>query len=192
MNITKKLRNNIIFFVAIALLLFTPLGTFVKVQLLKVYVAVSSPASIEETNREVVNDFHWNLVDSSGKNVNFQEMEGEIILINFWATWCPPCIAEMPNLNKLHKDYGDKIKFLFVANDAVEKVNAYLGKNQYNLPVYYSSEKAPKELYSNSIPATFLIDDRGKIIMKKIGVSNWNSETVRNQIDELLAFSLAE
>lgn len=192
MNITKTLRNNIIFFIAIALLLFTPVGTFVKIQLLKIYVAVSSPSSIEEADRVVINDFNWKLIDHKGNSVNFQEMEGEIILVNFWATWCPPCIAEMPNLNELHKDYGDKIRFLFIANDDLEKVQAYLTKNNYDLPVYFQKSKAPSTLYSRSIPATFLIDDRGKIIMKKIGVSDWNSETVRNQIDELIAFSLAE
>ncbi len=192
MNITKKLRNNIIFFIMIALLLFTPVGSYVKVQLIKVYLMVSSPSSIEEAEREVLSDFDWKLVDDSGKIVNFQEMEGEIILVNFWATWCPPCIAEMSSLNELHKDYKDKIKFLFVANDQLEKVNAYLEKNKYDLPVYFQKSNGPKELYSKSIPTTFLIDDRGKIIMKEIGPSDWNSRNVRNQIDELLAFSLAE
>ena len=98
----------------------------------------------------------------------------------------------MPSLNALYSDYKDKIKFVFVANDQKSKVDAYLEKNNYDLPVYYSSEKAPTELYSNSIPATFLIDDRGKIVMKEIGSSDWNSTKVRNQINELVAFSLAE
>ncbi len=153
---------------------------------------VTNPSSIEEADREAVGDFNWNLVDSQGKTVNFQEMEGNVVLINFWATWCPPCIAEMPNLNELYTDYKDKISFVFVANDNVKSVNAYLKKNNYNLPVYYTSDDAPTALYSKSIPATFLIDDQGKIVMKEIGSSDWNSTNVRNQIDELLAFSLAE
>ena len=192
MHITKKQRNNIIFFVLIALIIFTPVGSYLKVKLNQVKVAFSNPSSIEDANREVVSAFHWNLVDSSGTKINFQELEGEIILVNFWATWCPPCIAEMPSLNALYSDYKDKIKFVFVANDQKSKVDAYLEKNNYDLPVYYSSEKAPTELYSNSIPATFLIDDRGKIVMKEIGSSDWNSTKVRNQINELVAFSLAE
>lgn len=192
MNITKKQWSNIIFFIVLALIIFTPVGTYVKVQLGKLRVMVSNPSSIEEANRETVNSFNWNLVDSQGKSVNFQEMEGQVILINFWATWCPPCIAEMPNLNALYADYKDKISFVFVANDNVKSVNAYLKKNQYDLPVYYASEDAPTALYSKSIPATFLIDDRGKIVMKELGSSDWNSANVRNQIDELLAFSLAE
>jgi len=192
MKFTKKLRNNILFFSAIGLLLFTPVGTFVKVQLMKVYILVSSPATIEEAKREVLSDFDWKLADDSGKIVNFQEMEGEVILVNFWATWCPPCIAEMPSLNALHEDYKDKIKFLFVANDDLDKVKAYFEKNNYDLPVYFQKSNGPTALYSKSIPATFLIDNYGKIVMKEIGPSDWNSTNVRNQIDELLAFSLAE
>ncbi len=159
---------------------------------MRVYIAVSNPSSIAEENRVTISDFNWNLIDSNGKSVNFQEMEGKVVLINFWATWCPPCIAEMPNLNMLYTDYKDKISFVFVANDTAENVRTYLTKNTYDLPVYYTSEKAPNELYSKSIPATFLIDDQGKIVMKEIGAGNWNSQNVRNQIDELLAFTLAE
>lgn len=192
MNIAKKHWSNILFVIVIALIIFTPVGSYVKVKLNQMKLIFSNPSSIEEAKRVTVSDFNWNLVDGSGKIVNFQEMEGEIVLVNFWATWCPPCIAEMPSLNELYADYKDKIRFVFVASDEVKNVNSYFEKNNFNLPVYYTSEKAPTELYANSIPATFLIDDRGKIIMKEIGSSDWNSKNVRNQIDELLAFSLAE
>ncbi|PTX59855.1 thiol-disulfide isomerase/thioredoxin, partial [Kordia periserrulae] len=191
-KLTRKHWSNIIFVVVLLLIFFTPAGTFVKVKLNQAKMLFVSPSSIEEAERVVLSNFQWNLVDTNGKVVNFQEMEGNIILVNFWATWCPPCIAEMPSLHNLHKDYGDKITFLFVANDTKEKVNTYLEKNNYNLPVYYATGNAPKEMQSNSIPTTFLIDDQGKIVMKEIGAANWNSTNVRTQIDELLAFSLAE
>ena len=151
-----------------------------------------SPSAIEEINRVNISNFDWNLVDSSGKTVNFKEMEGDIILVNFWATWCPPCVAEMPSLNELYKDYGDKITFVFLANDKIKSVNSYLKKNEYNLPVYYSKDNEPEELRSPSIPTTYLIDDQGNIVMKEVGSYNWNSTNVRNQIDEMLAFLLAE
>jgi thiol-disulfide isomerase/thioredoxin len=192
MKLTKKHWSNIIFVVVIILILFTPVGTFFKVKLNQAKMLFVSPSAIEASHRETLRNFDWNLVDREGKTLNFQEMEGEIILINFWATWCPPCVAEMPNLNDLYADYKDKITFLFVTNDDKEKVNAFLEKNAYQFPVYYALEKAPETIYSNSIPATFLIDDQGKIVMKEIGASNWNSTNVRNQLDELLAFSLAE
>lgn len=192
MKITKKQWNNIVFFIVLALLIFTPVGTYVKVQLMKLKVMVTNPSSIEEANRVTIRNFDWSLSDNQGKTVNFQEMEGEIVLVNFWATWCPPCVAEMPNLQALYEDYKHKINFVFVANDKVANVNAFLKKYQYDFPVYYALNDVPTALYSKSIPATFLIDDHGKIVMKEIGSSDWNSENVRKQIDELLAFSIAE
>lgn len=192
MKLTRKHWSNIIFVVVIALIIFTPVGTFVKVKLNQAKMLFFSPDSIELAERVTVSDFQWNLVDSSGKMVNFKEMEGDVILVNFWATWCPPCVAEMPSLNKLYADYKDKITFVFLANDKIKNVEAYLEKNGYDFPVYYSKDNEPTELQSPSIPTTYLIDDQGSIVMKEVGSYNWNSTNVRNQIDELLAFSLAE
>jgi thiol-disulfide isomerase/thioredoxin len=192
MKLTRKHWGNIIFVIVIVLIIFTPVGTFFKVKANQAKMLFVSPSTIDEAERETIGDFFWNLVDSNGKIVNFKEKEGDIILINFWATWCPPCIAEMPSLNDLYADYKDKITFVFIANDKKEKVNAYLESNNFELPVYYATAKAPEKLHSSSIPATFLIDDQGNIVMKEIGSANWNSTNVRNQIDELLAFSLAE
>lgn len=192
MKLTRKHWSNIIFVAIIALIIFTPVGTFVNVKLNQAKMLFMHPSSIEEAERVIISDFNWNLVDNQGKTINFQEMEGNIILLNFWATWCPPCVAEMPSLNDLYQDYGDKISFVFLANDNKEKVNSYLDKNSYNLPVYYTKANVPEELRSPSIPTTYLIDDQGKIVMKEVGSYNWNSTNVRNQIDELLAFSVAE
>ncbi|AXG70845.1 thiol-disulfide oxidoreductase ResA [Kordia sp. SMS9] len=192
MKLTKKHWYNIIFVVVLVLIIFTPVGTFVKIKFNQAKMLFFSPTNIEVSERVVISDFDWNLVDSNGKPVNFQEMEGNIILVNFWATWCPPCVAEMPSLNNLYVDYKDKITFVFLANDTMKSVEAYLEKNTYDFPVYYSKEKEPIELQSSSIPTTYLIDDQGTIVMKEVGAYNWNSTSVRNQIDELLAFSLAE
>lgn len=192
MKLTKKHWYNIIFVVVIALIIFTPVGTFVNVKLNQAKMWFSNPSSIETSERVTISDFDWNLVDNNGKTVNFQEMEGNIILVNFWATWCPPCVAEMPSLNNLYKDYGDKITFVFMANDKIKNVNSYFEKNGYDLPVYYSKDNEPIALQSPSIPTTYIIDDQGTIVMKEVGAYNWNSTSVRNQIDELLAFTLAE
>lgn len=192
MKYIRKQGSNLLFVLVLVLLLFTPVGTYVKVKLNQAKLWFVNPSTIEIAKREVISNFNWNLVDDEGKQINFQQMEGEVVLINFWATWCPPCIAEMPSLQELYADYGKRIKFLFVANDQPQKVSSFLKENGYNLPVYYAKSEVPKELYSRSIPATFLIDDQGNIVMKEIGSSNWNSQNVRKQIDELIAFSLAE
>ena len=109
------------------------------------------------------------------------------MFINFWATWCPPCIAEMPDLQELYNDYGEKITFLFVTNEDRETVSSFFTKKEYNLPAYQAIQKAPEQLYSRSIPATYLINKQGEIVINKTGAASWNSKKVRSQIDQLLS-----
>jgi hypothetical protein len=76
--------------------------------------------------------------------------------------------------------------FLFVTTDHFEKVNAFLIKENLNLPIYHSVTDPPLELESSTIPATYLIDKHGNIVVAKIGTADWNSESFRKNLDELL------
>ncbi|WP_407918676.1 TlpA family protein disulfide reductase [Flavobacterium xinjiangense] len=108
------------------------------------------------------------------------------MFINFWATWCPPCIAEMPSFQNLYANYQDKIIFLFVTTDSFEKANTFMNKENLTLPVYQSITNPPLEMESSTIPATFLIDKQGNIVLAKIGTANWNSDSFRGKLDQLL------
>lgn len=146
-----------------------------------------SPSIIDENKRDLVDDYNWQLQDIEGSSVNFNTSENKVVLINFWATWCPPCIAEMPSLHKLYDDYQDKIDFYFVSNEEVGVLNDFLSKNNYAFKVHIPKTKYPESFDISSIPRTFLIDKDGNIVIDKTGAANWNSEKVRNQIDALLA-----
>ena len=76
---------------------------------------------------------------------------------------------------------------LFIANDEPLKVDEFLEKRDYELPVYFQLAKAPEELKSNSLPTTYIIDTSGKIIVNKKGAADWNSGKVRDLLDKLLA-----
>jgi thiol-disulfide isomerase/thioredoxin len=180
----KSTLQNIVFIVLIALLLFSPLGTFVKIQLNR--LIAFSPKTIAVTDQKVLSSYQWQLVDASGKSVTLEEYKGKIIFINFWATWCPPCIAEMPSMQKLYADYQDKIVFLFVTTDSFEKANAFMIKENLTLPVYQSVTNPPLEMESSTIPATYLIDKQGNVILAKIGTADWNSDSFREKLNELL------
>jgi thiol-disulfide isomerase/thioredoxin len=185
MKIPKKSTiQNVAFIVFIALLLFSPIGTFVKVQLNR--LIAFSPKTIAETDQKMLSSYQWQLIDAAGKSANLQDHEGKLVFINFWATWCPPCIAEMPSMQKLYVDYQDKIVFLFVTTDSFEKANAFLIKENLTLPVYQSLTNPPTEMESSTIPATYLIDQQGNVILAKIGTANWNSDSFREKLDELL------
>lgn len=173
-----------LFLVGILVFLFTPLGFMVRVQMSKL---LSSSAAIFKTEMQTPLDtYEWRLVDQKGNDFNFERKKGEVIFINFWATWCPPCVAEMPSLQKLYDDYGNRVAFMFVANDDSEKVTKFLIKKGYNIPVYYSKTKNPDVLTSKVLPTTYIINREGRIIVAEIGATDWNSAKIRILLEELL------
>lgn len=180
----KKTIQNIIFIIFLGLLLFSPLGTFIKVQINR--LIVFSPKTIQVQDQKMLSSYQWQLLDANGKQVSLKNYRGKVIFINFWATWCPPCIAEMPSLQKLYNDYQDKIVFLFVTSDSFEKSKAFLKKEELDLPIYQAITKPPLEMESSTIPATYVIDKQGNIIVAKIGTANWNSDSFRDKLDYYL------
>jgi thiol-disulfide isomerase/thioredoxin len=180
----KSTLQNIALIAFLALLLFSPLGTIIKVQLNRIFAF--SPSTITETDQKKLSNYQWKLKDSTGKIVSLEAYKGKIVLINFWATWCPPCIAEMPSMQKLYADYQDKIVFLFVTTDSFEKANTFLIKESLDLPVYQSLSHPPSEMDSSTIPATYLIDKQNNLVLAKIGAADWNSDSFRKKLDSLL------
>lgn len=146
-----------------------------------------SPSVTDEEDRKEIGAFDWLLVSDKNEHINFKEFKGEVILVNFWATWCPPCIAEMPSLQSLYNDYGTKVRFVFVSNEDPSKVSNFLSNNDFTLPVFREGSPTPNEMQSKSIPATFVIDRDGKIVISKIGSANWNSDKVRKQLDAMIS-----
>lgn len=184
MKIRKPKISTIVFLIAVALLLIPqtrkPIQVFVQKGLARI-----SPSIIADNKQASIADYNWKLKDENGTILNFQEAKGKVVLINFWATWCPPCIAEMPSLQELYNDYKDKVEFLFVSDEPFKKINPFLEKNSYDFKVY--NEASRSDFFNvRGIPRTFLIDKQGKVVIDKTGAANWNSNTVRQTIDELL------
>ncbi|MFV8359885.1 TlpA family protein disulfide reductase [Flavobacterium sp. LS1P3] len=180
----KSTLQNVAFMLFIALLLFSPLGTFVKIQVNR--LIVFSPKTIAVTDQKMLSSYQWQLVDATGQRVTLEDYKGKMIFINFWATWCPPCIAEMPSIQKLYADYHDKIVFLFVTTDSFEKAKTFMVRENLTLPVYQSVTNPPLEMDSTTIPATYLIDKQGYLILAKIGTANWNSDSFREKLDHYI------
>ncbi|MFK2820754.1 TlpA disulfide reductase family protein [Flavobacteriaceae sp. LMIT009] len=185
MKLRKPKASNIIFFVVIALLIIPQTRKPIQVALNKV-IAVFGPLIIDEGKRSVFEYSSWRLEGLNGEQINFKDLEGEVVLLNFWATWCPPCIAELPHIQELSKEYGNRIKIVLVSGESLNKVSSYFDKKGYDLNSYHPLESYPKGLNISSIPRTFLIDEQGKIVIDKTGAANWNSNKVRKLIDDLL------
>lgn len=185
MKISKEQLTNAGFVIVLALILFTPLGFHARVFVSK--IVAFSPSVLDADEQVVLPNYNWKLTSLADQSYNFETAKGKVILINFWATWCPPCVAEMPVLQELYDDYGEKVEFVFVAHDEQEKVSSFLAKKGYNFPVYFENTKTPNLLSSTSIPTTYIIDTTGKIVVEKTGAANWNSATTRELLDTLIA-----
>jgi len=131
--------------------------------------------------------FSWQLKDMTGEVIRLSDYSGKVVFVNLWATWCPPCIAEMPNLQKLYNDYGDKVVFLFVSNEQIEVIQAFLEKKELTLPAYVPATEYPKDFETRSIPTTFIINKKGEIVIGRKGVAQWNSKRIRGVLDALIA-----
>ncbi|MCK0158340.1 TlpA family protein disulfide reductase [Cellulophaga sp. F20128] len=181
---SRKKIGNIVFFVFLLVVLFTPIGFHIKVFVNKLFSFGPSVVSVEK--QVSVTNYNWELVNESGVSHNFNSKQGKVVLLNFWATWCPPCVAEMPSLEALYKDYKDRVEFVFVAQDNANSVTKYVSDNNFSFPVFYSNSKRPAELVSEVIPTTYILTKDGKISVEETGAKNWNSKTTRELLDKLL------
>ena len=132
-------------------------------------------------------DFNWDIKTSEGELIDPASLKGEVIFLNFWGTFCPPCIAEMPEIQKIYNAYNDRVKFILVAAESPEKVNNFLKSKGYTLPSYFGGRNMPAALTSPSIPTTYIISRDGRIVTKKVGAADWDSKATRKIFDELLA-----
>lgn len=187
MSLSKSQRSNLIFFGIIAFIFFTPLRGYIQEYVGKAKMLLFSPSVEDSGSRVKVTDYRWNLKGINTSDYNFENANGKVVFLNFWATWCPPCRAEMPSIQKLYNDYKDKVEFIFITNEKPETVKQFLNKNSYTLPAYNELTRTPKEIQVSSIPATYLINKKGEIVVHSVGATAWNSEKIRKLLDELIA-----
>ncbi len=188
MNFIRKNVSNILF-IGFIIFLFTPYGLPVRATLIKGVSMITTRVfslKIDEEDQVRLDDYNWQLRDLEGKLINMETFKDQVVVVNFWATWCPPCVAEMPSFQNLYNAYGDKVIFLFVANDKEDKVVKFLEDKGYELPVFLQASQVPEEMNSNSLPTTYILDRDGDIVVSKTGAADWNSDRVRKLLDSLI------
>ena len=111
MKLKKSQIYNSITFVIVVLLIIPQTRKPLQVGLNKIFASFGPSISKSKDDKALLTNYNWQLRDSEGNNFNFESTKGKVVLVNLWATWCPPCIAEMPSMNALYKDYKDKVVF---------------------------------------------------------------------------------
>ena len=137
-------------------------------------------------------DFDSNVLQFSDLENNIftiQDFKGKNLFINYWATWCNPCLAEMPYMAELYENYKDEedIIFLYLSREKLETIKNYKPKDEslQQLPIYKII--TDDEFFATSgIPTTFIINSDGEVIVKDLGSAFWNDESVFKFIDNLI------
>ncbi len=127
-------------------------------------------------------DYRGKFLDLEGHSVSLEDYRGKTIFINLWATWCPPCIAEMPHISDMyHKVKGtENLEFLMIALDKdLAKSKSFIERKGYDFPVVHASFGLNNSLQSQSIPTTIVVNPQGEIIFYQEGMSNFDTEEFR-------------
>jgi len=171
--------------IALVAIMFTPIGTFLKSKIEDDSHVAGMDVELSES------DYDIDLIGHNGaKNTNLLDFKnsGEVIFLNFWGSWCPPCVAEMPTIQKLYEAKGQKVKFVLIAIQDKPKVfNAFLEKNNYTMPVYEPSSPLSNNILPRVFPTTYILNKKGQVVLKEIKTRDWNDKEINDLLDKLIA-----
>lgn len=126
--------------------------------------------------------------DINGNEVDLGNLHGKVILINFWATWCPPCRAEMPGLNKLYKQFKNDKNFVFIFADAdgdLNKSAKFMEKHNYDMPIYKIASNVPTKIFESTLPTTVIFDKQGRLSFKHEGLADYSDKKISDFLNKL-------
>ncbi len=129
-------------------------------------------------------DFNLMLMDEDGNTLSLADFKGKAIFMNMWATWCPPCIAEMPNINKLYKEMGHDVAFVMVSLDEdFETAKSFNNRKGFDLPIYTLQSRRPAMYQSTTVPTTYVISADGNLMLTHKGMANYNTSKFKSFLE---------
>lgn len=131
----------------------------------------------------------FTLKDIRGKTVTLRALKGKVVFLNFWATWCGPCVLEMPTMEKLHQEYASKGLVILAINfrESREDVKAFLDKHMLTFTTLLSPDGKVFELYRAwGLPSSMIINKKGQAVGKATGYRDWYSAPAREFFQRLL------
>lgn len=126
-------------------------------------------------------------VTDAERTVALKDLRGKIVVLNFWATWCPPCVEEMPSLVRMQKQMQDRVTVLAVSVDEDDRAyRTFLRKNNIDLLTVRDAQQKSNELYGSfKYPETYIIDRDGVLRRKFIGPVDWTKPDILDYLGKL-------
>jgi len=146
-------------------------------------------ASVKKENIKILSPETIFFINKNGARKNICDLKGKVIFINFWATWCPPCVAEMPAINALYNKLKNDSNFVFIMADAdndFQKSLSFMKKNNYSLPVYNSNGDLHAAIFDGTTPTTIIINPEGNIVQKHEGIANYDTQAMMDFLHSLI------
>jgi cytochrome c biogenesis protein CcmG, thiol:disulfide interchange protein DsbE len=177
--------------VAGAIAFFTLKGSFIGKKVKPATIAESNTKKlgIERPERTTAApDFA--LDDLTGKRVTLKKQRGKVVFLNFWATWCPPCIQEMPTMEKLHQDLGEDGLVILAINfqETPDQVKEFFSEHNFTFTALLDRDGKVFELYQAwALPMSAIVNKRGELVGKVMGYRDWHGEEARQLFQRLLA-----
>lgn len=133
-------------------------------------------------------DLRWSVFTLGGEQRTMEMFRGRVVLINSWATWCEPCVAELRSLTALRAHVPDSaLVFALVAAQRREPVADFIRRRRLTLPVYLEASPAPAVYRFDAVPTTWIIDRAGRIVFRRRGAMRWDTPAVQALVTLLLA-----
>lgn len=187
---SKSTLNKVGNWVFIALMLLLVFSTDAKTWLLRQLMSIGIfNTEIKKEALEDHNEHSFLFTAMNGQTASTADLKGKVVFINFWATWCPPCRAEMPSLNTLYNTFkgDDRFVFLFInEDDDLNKAKEYLQNSGFTLPLQQRVGQIPTALFSGTLPTTIVLNKKGQIVLKEEGLGNYNTKEFHEQLKSLL------
>lgn len=187
-KLKKNTVVNIFLICFLLIVLFVPAAKAILIEGL-MEIGLFKPAVSNKPDPKAVDLSGIKFKNARGEVLSLADLKGKVIFLNFWATWCPPCRAEMPSISKFYRQFKeDDVVFIMVdADQDLKKSQAFMDKRKYPFSVYTFASDLPKSLFKGTLPTTVIFDKQGRIAMHGEGAANYSDQKFIDFIRVLLA-----
>lgn len=158
-----------------------------RIQSVLLYTGILQPDTDESIMHGRRAEYNMPLLTVEGEQIYLSKFEGKTIFMNLWATWCPPCIAEMPNIQRLFDDIKDNNDIVFVMaslDQDPQKAWDFVERKEFTFPVYSVIAK-PRVYDSSVVPTTYVISPKGDIVMEHQGMAKYDTDEFKDFLNSV-------